>query len=60
MASAWNGVGHEEDLAALGDVGVERGQLRREEIGLRARHDHDGGVVGHLRVPRARISSLTS
>ena len=45
-------VEHHQQLAALGQVGLERVDLRREEVGARAGDDHHRRAVGHGRLLR--------
>src|SRR5207237_629231 len=45
-------VHHREHLATLGEVAVERIDLRCEQVGARARDHHDGRVVGDRRLQR--------
>ena len=47
-------VDHGQQLAAAAEVGVERVDLRAEEIGAGPGDDHDGGVVRHLALPGQR------
>ncbi len=42
-------IDHHQELAALGQVGRERLDLRRKEVGARAGDDHQRGAVGHGR-----------